>query len=116
LSEPPESVDVLFIVTPHSLLLDLAGPAEAFRLSNRHGTEGARAPRFRLRFAGPEAQSKTSVGLCVAGLEALPSAFDQPTWVVLLGQPNEVLAAAPLHAGWRRRCRRCWRPMRATGW
>ncbi len=92
MSEPSESVDVLFIVAPHTLLLDLAGPAEAFRLSNRHGSEGVRAPRFRLRFAGPETQSETSVGLCVARLEALPSAFDRPTWVVLLGQPNDALA------------------------
>lgn len=92
MTEPAESVDVLFVVAPNALLLDLAGPAEAFRLSNRHGAEVARAPRFRLRFAGPEAQAETSVGLCVAGLEALPSAFDRPTWVVLLGQPNDALA------------------------
>jgi transcriptional regulator GlxA family with amidase domain len=92
LREPAESVDVLFIVAPHTLLLDLAGPAEAFRLSNRHAAEDARATGFRLRFAGPELQSKTSIGLWVAGLEALPSAFDRPTWVVLLGQPNEALA------------------------
>ncbi len=92
MSEPAESVDVLFVVAPHTLLLDLAGPAEAFRLSNRHASEDARVPRFRLRFTGPEAQLETSVGLRVTGLEALPSAFNRPTWVVLLGQPNELLA------------------------
>ena len=28
-------IDVLFLVLPDSLLLDLAGPAEAFRLANQ---------------------------------------------------------------------------------
>ena len=31
-----DPVDVLFVVTPRALLLDLAGPAEALRLANRH--------------------------------------------------------------------------------
>ena len=99
MSEPTEPVDVLFVVAPHSLLLDLAGPAEAFRLSNRHLANEGRAPRFRLRFAGPEAQMETSVGLCIAKLEALPNAFDRPTWVVLVGQPSEVLARPGTGAG-----------------
>ena len=27
-------IDILFVIAPHSLLLDIAGPAEAFRLVN----------------------------------------------------------------------------------
>ena len=29
-------IDLLFVIAPHSLLLDIAGPAEAFRLANLH--------------------------------------------------------------------------------
>lgn len=80
-------IDVLFVIAPHSLLLDIAGAAEAFRLVNvRHAQEGKR-PQFRLRFAGPAASIPTSVGLPIASLESLPDAFDTTTWVVLVGQP-----------------------------
>ena len=30
LNEQPAPIDVLFVIAPHSLLLDIAGPAEAF--------------------------------------------------------------------------------------
>jgi len=92
LIEPSDPIDVLFVVTPRSLLLDLAGPAEAFRLSNQHLLRGGAAPRFRLRFTGAQAQIESSVGLQLNGLEPFPSALPVPTWVVLIGQPNEVLA------------------------
>ncbi len=92
MSARPELIDVLFVVTPRSLLLDLAGPAEAFRLSNQHLKRGGEAPRFKLRFIGPQAQIESSVGLQLTGLEAFPDALPAPTWVVLIGQPNEVLA------------------------
>jgi transcriptional regulator GlxA family with amidase domain len=90
-------IDVLFIVPPQSLLLDIAGPAEAFRLSNLHLVDRGGKPRFRLRFAGPKEHCESSVGLEVAGLEPLPSSFDAPTWVVLVGRPSATLAK-PLDA------------------
>ena len=85
-------IDVLFVVTPNALLLDIAGPAEAFRLSNQHLVRRGEAARFRLRFTGPEAQCNSSVGLLMAALEPLPSVLPAPTWVVLVGQPSAVLA------------------------
>jgi transcriptional regulator GlxA family with amidase domain len=85
-------IDILFIVPPQSLLLDIAGPAEAFRLSNQHLVKRGDAPRFRLRFAGPKAQCESSVGLQVAGLEPLPASLPKPTWVVLVGRPSATLA------------------------
>ena len=92
MSASTDTIDVLFVVPPRTLLLDVAGPAEAFRLSNQHAKRGGGVPRFRLRFAGPDATCESSVGLRVAGLEPLPSALPAPTWVVLVGQPSEVLA------------------------
>lgn len=81
-------IDLLFVIAPHSLLLDIAGPAEAFRLANLHRQARGLLPRFRLRFAGPAATVPTSVGLGLAGLEPLPERFSAPTWVVLVGQPT----------------------------
>lgn len=82
-------VDVLFLVLPDTLLLDLAGPAEAFRLANQALQRQGRPALFHLRFAGPAPQSTSSVGLVLAGLEPLPDAFERPTWTVLLGRPGD---------------------------
>jgi transcriptional regulator GlxA family with amidase domain len=84
-------IDLLFVIAPHSLLLDIAGPAEAFRLANLHRERRGLPPRFRLRFAGPEATVSTSVGLGLVDLEPLPQRLTVPTWVVLVGQPTAQL-------------------------
>ena len=42
-------IDLLFVVPPQSLLLDVAGPAEALRQANRYQRE----VRFDLSFTGP---------------------------------------------------------------
>jgi transcriptional regulator GlxA family with amidase domain len=82
-------IDVLFVVLPDTLLLDLAGPAEAFRLANQALARRGRPAAFRLRYAGPSPQVASSVGVALAGLEPLPEAFERPTWTVLLGRPGE---------------------------
>ena len=83
-------IDVLFVVLPSTLLLDIAGPAEAFRVANQHLRRSGRAEAFRLRYAGPLPEVASSVGLALARLEPLPEALPTPTWVVLLGRPGEV--------------------------
>jgi transcriptional regulator GlxA family with amidase domain len=80
-------IDVLFVIVRHSLLLDVAGPAEAFRLANLHREARGLPARFRLVFAGPAASTPTSVGLALAGLAPLPERLAAPTWVVVVGQP-----------------------------
>ena len=80
-------IEVLFVIAPHSLLLDIAGPAEAFRLANLHRERRGHPPRFRLRFAGPVATLPTAVGIQLADLVPLPERLSTPTWVVLVGQP-----------------------------
>ncbi|MBC7955046.1 MAG: helix-turn-helix domain-containing protein [Cytophagales bacterium] len=84
-------IDVLFVVPPHTLLLDVAGPAEAFRLANQQLVRSGAAARFSLRFAGPRPDAASSVGLQLAGLEALPHTWKRTTWLVLVGQPSETL-------------------------
>ncbi len=90
--EKPPQIDLLFVVAPHSLLLDIAGPAEAFRLANLHLGERGLPPRFRLRFTGPTATVPTSVGLAISELEPLPTRLTAPTWVVVVGQPTAYLS------------------------
>ena len=82
-----QPVDVLFVISRHSLLLDIAGPAEAFRLANLHRERRDLPPRFRLAFAGPVATLPTSVGLALGDLVPLPEQLRNPTWVVVVGQP-----------------------------
>ena len=85
------TIDVLFVVPPRTLLLDVAGPAEAFRLANQQLVRAGSAARFRLRYCGPQALTDSSVGLQVAGLEPLPPTLDRPTWLMLMGQASEAL-------------------------
>jgi transcriptional regulator GlxA family with amidase domain len=80
-------IDVLFVVLPHTVLLDLAGPAEAFRITN----QTLSGPLFRLRFVGPDKQLVSSIGIGLNNIEPLPEKFDataEQTWVVLLGLPG----------------------------
>ncbi len=97
-------IDVLFVIVPHSLLLDIAGPAEAFRLANQHRERRGQPPRFRLRFASHDAALSSSVGLQLAGLIPLPQKLTAPTWVVVVGQPTahttEVTPAITATAKW----------------
>ncbi len=101
-------IDVLFVIVPHSLLLDIAGPAEAFRLANQHRGIRGLPPRFRLRFAAPKDMQDTSVGLSIAGLEPLPRELSATTWVVVVGQPTEHLSdvtpAVRITARWLSSC------------
>ena len=87
-------IDVVFLVLPDTLLLDLAGPAETFRLANQALRRRGRPEAFRLRHVGPRPQAGSSVGLQLAGLAPLPEAFEpgRPTWVLLLGRPGDVPA------------------------
>jgi len=85
-------IDLLFVIAPHSLLLDIAGPAEAFRLANLHRKAQGLPPRFRHRYSGPTADVPTSVGLGLVDLEPLPERLSPVTWVVLVGQPTAQLA------------------------
>jgi transcriptional regulator GlxA family with amidase domain len=84
-------IDLLFVIAPHSLLLDVAGPAEAFRLANLQLSYRKQPAHFRLRFAGPDAHAVSSVGLPLV-LEPLPGTLPAASWVVVVGQPS-------LHAG-----------------
>ena len=81
-------IDVLFLVLPETLLLDLVGPAEALRLANQQLAGRGRPPAFALRYISATPEVSTSIGLRLANLEPLPTALPPGAWVVLLGRPG----------------------------
>jgi transcriptional regulator GlxA family with amidase domain len=85
----PPLIHVYFALLPGSLVLDWAGPAEALRIANQALQAQGRPPCFALHFASPTAQSSTSVGVALAGLEPLPPVLPMPAWVVLVGLPGQ---------------------------
>ncbi|MCX2863067.1 helix-turn-helix domain-containing protein [Paucibacter sp. PLA-PC-4] len=89
------AIDVLMLVQPRALLLDLAGPAEALRLANQALAGRGRPPAFRLRFIAAQPQCVSSVGLALAGLEPLPAALASGSWLVLVGCRNELPGEPP---------------------
>lgn len=73
-------MNVVFVVLPHTLLLDLAGPAEALRLAAKMG-----APRFALRYVGPSPRVDTSIGITLDGIEPLPASLPDDAVIVVVG-------------------------------
>ena len=93
-------VDVLFVVLPDSLLLDLAGPAEAFRLANQLLAARGQAPAFRMRFVGPDTSTSSSVGLGLSGIEPMPDELPVRSWVVLVGRPGNASQVVHRQRAW----------------
>lgn len=81
-------IDVLFLVLPETLLLDLVGPAEAFRLANQQLQARGKPPAFALRYISAQPEATTSIGLQLARLDPLPADLPPGAWVVLLGRPG----------------------------
>ena len=72
--------DVVFVLLPRIVLLDLAGPADAFRNAE------LRLPgSYRLRFVAPQPTLPAAVGLQFSGLEPLPERLAPETILVLIG-------------------------------
>ncbi|TAG26850.1 MAG: helix-turn-helix domain-containing protein [Burkholderiales bacterium] len=82
-------INLLFVMLPHSCALDWAGPAEAFRIANQTLERQGQQAAFSMRFIGPDAQAVSSVGAHLMQLEPLPEKLADPSWVILLGAPDE---------------------------
>ncbi len=83
------AVDVLFVLLPDTLILDWAGPAEAFRIANQSLQRIGKPAAFKLRFVGPQSDVRSSVGAQIAQIEPLPAQLTATAWLVLLGYPDE---------------------------
>ncbi|GGP23519.1 GlxA family transcriptional regulator [Silvimonas iriomotensis] len=89
-------LDVWFVATDGLLLLDLAGPAEAFRMV---GDE-----HFRLHFAGPRPRLQALSGAVLADLEPLPDTLTGPALVLVPGHdPGMDGAGGDAIVAWLRR-------------
>ena len=86
MAAPP--IALFFVLLPGSLILDWAGPAEAFRIANQLLAANGLPPRFELHFVGPQSEAATSVGIAVTDVSPLPAALPDPSWVVLVGMPG----------------------------
>jgi transcriptional regulator GlxA family with amidase domain len=76
--------EVFFVVLPRLVLLDLAGPAEAFRLAARKVPDS-----YRLHFVAPMRTVQSAVGLQLGALEPLPSNLPADAIVVVTGVSGE---------------------------
>ncbi len=70
---------VFVVALPNVLLLDLAGPAEVFRLARRAGAA------IDLHLCGPAPEVTTSLGATLGSLEPLPSALGPADVVLVAG-------------------------------
>ena len=72
--------EVTFVLLPNVVLLDVAGPADAFR------NAATLVPgSYGLRFVAPRANVRTAVGLNLAALEPLPARLEPGSLLVLTG-------------------------------
>jgi transcriptional regulator GlxA family with amidase domain len=83
---PRQPVEVWFVLPTGSLILDWAGPAEAFRMASNETASLLPGGAFRMRFCAPQPESRSSVGALLAGLEPLPAQVAAPAWIVLVGK------------------------------
>lgn len=87
-------IRVVFVLPPNSLVLDWAGPAEALRIANQQLRSAGSPERFSIEFASPNAVSVGSVGVTLSGLAPLPTQWDGPAWIVLVGLPGNRISTA----------------------
>lgn len=77
---PASPRDVVFLLMPNLVFLDLAGPVDAFRNAN------IRVPgTYRLRFAAPQSSVPLAGGLLFSGCEPLPARLSPGTVLVVMG-------------------------------
>src|ERR1700744_2717871 len=76
--------EVVFALLPRVVLLDVAGPADAFRNAN------TKVPgSYRLRFVAPSPRVEAPGGLELGNLEPLPECLPDGAIVVLTGVVGE---------------------------
>ncbi|MEP7242363.1 MAG: helix-turn-helix domain-containing protein [Gammaproteobacteria bacterium] len=80
------TTEVIFALLPRAVLLDVAGPAEAFRIANDFV-----AGSFSLRFAGSTRTIDSAIGLQLAALDPLPREVPEGALIVVTGVSGRAL-------------------------
>ena len=83
-------IPVYVVLPPRTLLLDVAGPLEVLRRANVIQD----AVRFDVRYVGPTRALRTSIGLQVSGIAALPRTLPEGAMVVIAGNVDAVMGAS----------------------
>jgi transcriptional regulator GlxA family with amidase domain len=78
--------EVVFALLSRAILLDLAGPADAFRNANTKVPDS-----YRLRFVAPSPKLDAAIGLELGNLEPLPARLPDGAILVLTGVAGESL-------------------------
>ncbi|HZR36073.1 MAG TPA: helix-turn-helix domain-containing protein [Nevskia sp.] len=81
----PRRVPVYTALPPRLLLLDVAGPMEVLRRANLIQD----AVRFELRYIGPRAALRSSVGLRLCGIEPLPRSLPDGALLIVPGSVDQ---------------------------
>ncbi|HTT24010.1 MAG TPA: helix-turn-helix domain-containing protein [Candidatus Sulfotelmatobacter sp.] len=80
-------IPVYVVLPPRLLLLDIAGPLEVLRQTNRVQT----TVQFLVRYVGPRPSLLTSIGVTLNAIEPLPNQLPPQAWVVLAGDVEQVM-------------------------
>jgi transcriptional regulator GlxA family with amidase domain len=80
-------IPVFVVVPPRLLLLDIAGPLEVLRQTNRVQD----SVRFEVEYVGPRATLQASIGITLTAIKPLPGALPAESWIVLAGDVEHVM-------------------------
>lgn len=86
----PVVIEVIVVVPPRVLLLDVAGPIEVLRKANLEQD----AVHYRVRYVGTMPSVTSSIGLGINGIESLPDPLPSGALVVLPGTSDQILDSA----------------------
>ncbi|MBB4006180.1 GlxA family transcriptional regulator [Allorhizobium taibaishanense] len=89
MTDGPRLVEMIVVVPPRTLLLDLAGPMEVLRKANLEQD----AVRFVVRYVGPSSTASTSIGIDLAGIEPLPETLPERAMILVPGAAAQPLGA-----------------------
>lgn len=78
--------EVIFALLPHNVLLDVVGPAEAFRMANAFAPDS-----YSLRYIASTRTVESAIGLQVSGLEPLPQSVAPGSIIVIAGVTTKKL-------------------------
>jgi len=85
----PRRLPVYVALPPNTLLLDVAGPLEVLRRANAI----QQALRFELHYIGPARTVRSSIGLELGAIQALPRALPEGAMLIVAGNVDDVMAA-----------------------
>ena len=84
-------IPVWVVLPPRTLLLDVAGPIEVLRRANME----QQALYFDVRYAAARPALTSSIGLTLAGIEALPQALEPDAIVMVSGSVDPIAFGEP---------------------